>query len=110
MDDAAWQRRMLVAPILSADMRTAAEPLNSFIERVSGGALLAPRHLAPLVALLERARHEPVRAVVSAPPQHWPSVGPRAMAWSCVAVLRSARGSCAVSPASAASLSATHAS
>lgn len=70
MDDAAWQRRMLVAPILSADMRTAAEPLNSFIERVSGGALLAPRHLAPLVALLERARHEPVRAVVSAPPQH----------------------------------------
>jgi predicted phage terminase large subunit-like protein len=70
MDDAAWQRRMLVAPVISADMRTAAEPLNSFIERVSGGALLAPRHLAPLVALLERARHEPVRAVVSAPPQH----------------------------------------
>jgi predicted phage terminase large subunit-like protein len=51
-------------------MRTAAEPLNSFIERVSGGSLIAPRHLAPLVALLERARHEPVRAVVSAPPQH----------------------------------------
>lgn len=70
MDEAAWQRRMLVAPVISADMRTAAEPLNSFIERVSGGALLAPRHLAPLVALLERARHEPVRAVVSAPPQH----------------------------------------
>ena len=70
MDESAWQRRMLVAPILSADMRTAAEPLNSFIERVSGGSLLAPRHLAPLVALLERARHEPVRAVVSAPPQH----------------------------------------
>ncbi|MFM2151585.1 MAG: Terminase large subunit [Pseudomonadota bacterium] len=70
MDEQAWQRRMLVAPILSADMRTAAEPLNSFIERVSGGSLIAPRHLAPLVALLERARHEPVRAVVSAPPQH----------------------------------------
>jgi predicted phage terminase large subunit-like protein len=70
MDEQAWQRRMLVAPILSADMRTAAEPLNSFIERVSGGALLAPRHLAPLVALLERARHEPIRAVISAPPQH----------------------------------------
>jgi hypothetical protein len=46
MDEVAWDRRMLVAPILSADIRTAAEPLNSFIERVSQGALAAPRHLA----------------------------------------------------------------
>jgi predicted phage terminase large subunit-like protein len=82
MDEVAWDRRMLVAPILSADVRTAAEPLNSFIERVSQGALAAPRHLAPLVSLLERARLGPVRAVVSAPPQHGKSETIKhALAW-----------------------------
>ena len=82
MDEVAFERRMLVAPILSADIRTAAEPLNSFIERVSQGGLTAPRHLAPLVGLLERARLGPVRAVVSAPPQHGKSETIKhALAW-----------------------------
>ena len=82
MDEVAFERRMLVAPILSADIRTAAEPLNSFIERVSQGGLAAPRHLAPLVSLLERARLGPVRAVISAPPQHGKSETIKhALAW-----------------------------
>jgi predicted phage terminase large subunit-like protein len=66
-----WNRRMLCLPPGSAsELMGASEPLGAFMERVSGGVLASPRHLAPLLDLLERARTEPVRAVVSAPPQH----------------------------------------
>lgn len=44
-------------------------PLLEFIPQVSP-FLASPRHLAPLAALVERVRSEPVRAVVSTPPQH----------------------------------------
>lgn len=45
------------------------ESLLGFIPRISPH-LTAPKHLAPLCELLERSLHEPVRAVVSVPPQH----------------------------------------
>ncbi len=45
------------------------ESLSDFIRRVSP-ELPPPAHLAPLIALIERARREVVRAVVSFPPRH----------------------------------------
>jgi predicted phage terminase large subunit-like protein len=44
-------------------------PLLEFIPQVSP-YLQSPHHLAPLAALLERSLNEPVRALVSTPPQH----------------------------------------
>lgn len=43
--------------------------LLEWIPRYAAG-YEAPRHLAPLAALLERAEREPVQAVVHAPPRH----------------------------------------
>jgi predicted phage terminase large subunit-like protein len=65
-----WARRMLCLPTKAESLLGVSEPLGTFMERVSGNVLRAPRHLGPLLSLLERARTEPVRAVVSAPPQH----------------------------------------
>ncbi len=45
------------------------ESLSDFITRMAPDHP-PPRHLSPLIALLERARHEPVRAVVAMPPGH----------------------------------------
>lgn len=59
----------------------AAEGLLEFIPRISPH-LEAPHHLAPVVEALERALHEPVRAVISTPPQHGKStVLLHALAW-----------------------------
>jgi len=52
--------------------RVAASPsdgLAEFVPAITPG-YSRPDHLAPLVELLERARREPVRAVVHAPPRH----------------------------------------
>lgn len=49
--------------------RPDAEGLLGFIPRVSPH-LEAPRHLEPVVSALERAEREPVRIVISTPPQH----------------------------------------
>lgn len=52
--------------------RIAASPdsgLAEFIPAITPG-YTRPDHLGPLIALLERARHEPVRAVIHAPPRH----------------------------------------
>lgn len=49
------------------------DSLLDFIPAVSSH-LESPRHLAPYVALLERATKEQIRAVVAAPPQHGKTV------------------------------------
>jgi hypothetical protein len=52
--------------------RIAASPsggLGEFIPSITPG-YAKPVHLAPLIELLERARREPVRAVIHAPPRH----------------------------------------
>lgn len=46
------------------------ESLAAFIGRVAPAHAQVPRHLQALVALLERAAREPVRALVSMPPRH----------------------------------------
>lgn len=48
---------------------TPVTPLADFIPAISPW-LSSPHHLAPLLKLIERVPHEPVRAVVSMPPQH----------------------------------------
>ncbi|MES4791949.1 MAG: hypothetical protein C4321_02235, partial [Chloroflexota bacterium] len=52
---------------------TTSEGLLEFVPRVSPH-LEAPDHLRPLVDVLERAEREPVRAVISTPPQHGKSL------------------------------------
>lgn len=46
-----------------------AEGLADFIPRITKGYSV-PRHLLPLIALIERARVESIRAIVSMPPRH----------------------------------------
>ncbi len=62
------------APVFSTaqNQRLAAAPsagLAEFIPAVTPG-YARPDHLRPLIELLERARREPIRAVVHAPPRH----------------------------------------
>jgi phage terminase large subunit-like protein len=45
------------------------ESLEAFIRRISPHLAPAP-HLEPLIRLIERARHERVRALISMPPRH----------------------------------------
>lgn len=59
---------------LERRQRRASEPLAGlslydFVPRVTP-SFSAPRHLAPLVDLLDRVEQEPVRACVSVPPRH----------------------------------------
>lgn len=66
---------------LAAEHGAQSEGLNAFIPRISKG-YVAPLHLAPLVAELERAHHEPVRLVCHAPPRHGKTdTVLRAIAW-----------------------------
>jgi predicted phage terminase large subunit-like protein len=58
-----------VRPEALLELRRLTESLLDFIPRVSP-RLQAPRHLKPLIDLLQAAETEPVRATVSAPPQH----------------------------------------
>lgn len=51
------------------ELRESAPDLANWMPKVSRH-YERPDHLAPLIALLERAEREPVRAVVSAPPRH----------------------------------------
>ena len=44
-------------------------PLVEYVPKVSP-ELEAPYHLAPVVDVLQRALHEPVRVCISTPPQH----------------------------------------
>lgn len=60
--------RAELAAILAAQHRLT-EPLLEFVPRISPH-LLAPRHLAPLAAALERTLTESVDLCVSVPPQH----------------------------------------
>ena len=54
--------------------------LSEAIEAMTG--LAVPKHLAPLVAVLERAEREPVRAIVAMPPRHGKTTTiAAAMAW-----------------------------
>lgn len=63
-------RRMIrMAPRRGLAPTTEPPPLLDFIPAVYPG-FARPEHLRPLIELLERARHESVRAVVSTPPQH----------------------------------------
>lgn len=54
---------------LAASAMPTVPPLLEFVPRISPH-LEAPLHLAPLVAALEQAEREPVRIVISTPPQH----------------------------------------
>lgn len=59
---------------LRARTKPADEDLYAFMRRVSP-TLDAPTHLSPIFDLLNRTRREPVRAVVTAPPQHGKTEG-----------------------------------
>lgn len=54
---------------LRARVKPADEDLYAFMRRVSP-TLDAPEHLSPIFDLLDRTRTTPVRAVITAPPQH----------------------------------------
>ncbi len=70
----AGARRATLAEALERRQASSGAPiaglsLYDFVPRVSP-AFTAPRHLAPLVDLLDRVEREPVRACVSVPPRH----------------------------------------
>lgn len=52
-----------------AELEALTEGLRDFVPRVSPN-LEAPRHLGPIVDLLERCEAEPIQATASTPPQH----------------------------------------
>jgi len=54
---------------MSTARRLQIAPLLEYIPELSP-RFVAPKHLAPLIARLERARLEPLRLVVSVPPRH----------------------------------------
>lgn len=54
--------------------RRAHKDLGLFIELLSGPKLERPKHLAPLLAIADRAMHEPVRLLLSTPPRHGKTV------------------------------------
>lgn len=60
-DEAEWQGLH--------DAQYGAEPLGEYITRVNP-KFPPPRHLDPLIELLEETRHHPVFAIVSMPPRH----------------------------------------
>lgn len=61
------------------------ERFEDFIKRVAPRYWPIPRHLRPLVDLVERSRHEQVRALVSLPPRHGKTVTLMlALAWRCL--------------------------
>ncbi len=59
-----------------------AETFEGFVYRMQPLYAPVPNHLRPLYELIERSRHEPVRALVSLPPRHGKTESLRyALAW-----------------------------
>lgn len=62
-----------------------AESFEAFVFRVQPLYYPVPNHLRPLYNLIERSRHEQVRALVSMPPRHGKTETLRyALAWRCL--------------------------
>jgi len=62
----------LLDELFSAELsrRDAPPALHAWIERVAPEHTPIPWHLGQLIALFERALHEPIRAIVNLPPRH----------------------------------------
>jgi hypothetical protein len=61
------------------------ESFEAFVGRMQPLYMPVPHHLRPLYNLIERSRHEPIRALVSMPPRHGKSQTLiYALAWRCL--------------------------